>query len=282
MSDASPSDTRLRLRGRLITEDSYGRICLNDLWDLAGRKPAQEPKHWRGNRAAKALIEALQKKVTAGYLLSGTLTVDVIHAPLGRGSRGTFAHPVIAAAYAGYLSPKLEIEIREVWLRFRAGDATLADDILQRASAEANHWAGTRALSRARRVSFTDTLKDHGVIERGYMECTEATYLQLLGGRSYEVRARRGWPPKSNLRAQMDAVELTYVMAAESLAAERIEEEERQGNADCAEATALSASALRAAIEADRHNRQRRLFNPAANIPPMSATATTPAPPTRP
>lgn len=64
----------------------------------------------------------------------------------------------MAAAYAGYLDPNLEVEIREVWLRYRAGDATLADEILQRASAEANHWAGMRALPKVdQTVGSADT-----------------------------------------------------------------------------------------------------------------------------
>jgi hypothetical protein len=41
---------------------------------------------------------------------------------------------------AGYLSLKLEVEIREVWLRFKAADPALADDVLRRATAEANEW----------------------------------------------------------------------------------------------------------------------------------------------
>jgi len=61
-------------------------------------------------------------------------------APLTVGRRqpgtngGTYAHPILACAYAGYLSPELEIEVREIWLRYRAGDATLADEVLARAS----------------------------------------------------------------------------------------------------------------------------------------------------
>jgi len=249
----------LTVRGKAISEDEHGRLCLDDLWELAGGRATQAPKHWKGQGAAKRLETELQKKVTADYLKSGGQNLAVIEAGRGRGVKGTFAHPVIAAAYAGYLSPKLEIEIREVWLRYRAGDATLADDILQRASAEANHWAGVRALARSNRVGFTDTLKAHGVESRGYMECTEATYLHLLGGKSYQVRADRGWPPKSNLRDQLNAEELSYVMAAESLSAERIVDEDRRGNAQCIEATAIGASAIRRAIEDDRKNRQRRM-----------------------
>jgi hypothetical protein len=60
-----------------------------------------------------------------------------------------FAHPILACAYAGYLSPELEVEIGDVWLRYRAGDPTLADEVLERTSPEANLWVASRAEARA-------------------------------------------------------------------------------------------------------------------------------------
>lgn len=164
----------LVLRGVPISEDAHGNICLDDLWRLAKCKETKTPRRWRITQAALRLIGELQKKVTNSALKGNSLNTSVIYAKRGRGNEGTFAHPILAAAYAGYLSPKLEIEVREIWLRYRAGDATLADEILQRASAEANEWAGVRALSRAQRVAYTTTLKAHGVQGRGYMDCTEA------------------------------------------------------------------------------------------------------------
>lgn len=253
--------TQLELRGRVISEDDRGNLCLDDIFTLARTNATKAPKHWRGNRASKALIEELQKKVTAGYLKDGLPNFPVIYANRGRGARGTFAHPILAAAYAGYLSPKLEIEVREIWLRYRSGDVTLADEILERATAEENRWAGVRALSRAQRKSYTDTLKNHGVNGRGYMDCTEAVYYTLLGGKSYQIRARLGLPPKTNLRNELPTDQLAYVMAAEALSAERIEEEARHGNAECIDASSIGASAIRDAVERDRMNRQRRLID---------------------
>lgn len=242
------------LRGTAISQDAEGRICLDDLWEVAGASAGRKPRFWRITEGAKALVKVLQKKVGIPNIKG-----EVIAARRGRGMQGTFAHPIIAAAYAGYLDPNLEVEVREVWLRYRAGDATLADEILQRASAEANHWAGVRALSRARRRSYTDVLKAQGVVAKGYMECTEAVYINLLGKRSYELRAAMKLKPKTNLREHLDADKLVYIMAAETLAAERILDEQRVGNAECIEATAISASVFSTAIANDRRNRQKRL-----------------------
>jgi hypothetical protein len=250
----------LVLRGKSISEDVNGLICLDDIWELSGAKDTRAPKQWRRTRAASDLIEALQLKVTTAHLNGGEAEKPVIRAGRGQGAKGTFAHPIIAAAYAGYLSPKLEIEVREIWLRYRAGDATLADEVLQRASAEANHWAGVRALARSGRKAFTDTLKAHGVVERGYMECTEAVYLTLLGGKSYQLRDKMGLPKKANLRDKLDSGSLAFITAAEALSAERIEEENRQGNRACVEASSIGANAIRTAIETDRRSRQPRLL----------------------
>lgn len=251
----------LVVRGRAVREDAEGRICLDDLWLLARAKSTQRPAVWRSGGAAKRLVGALLKKIKISDLFKKKPAEAVIYAKRGRGNAGTFAHPILAAAYAGYLDANLEVEIREVWLRYRAGDATLADEILQRASAEANHWAGVRALARSQRNSYTDTLKAHGVTGKdGYMGCTEAVYLNLLGGRSYQIRQQLGLPAKTNLRDNLPADKLAFIMAAEALSAERIAEEGRSGNADCVEATALSAAAIKSAVEADRRNRQRRLI----------------------
>lgn len=250
------------VRGSRISEDINGHLCLDDLWRAARATESKVPAKWRVSRMAQALIIELEKKIKISSLKENKPVPPSIYARRGRGSTGTFAHPILAAAYAGYLSPKLELEVREVWLRYRSGDATLADEILERATAEENRWAGARALSRAQRVTYTDTLKAHYVTGRGYMDCTEAVYLKLLGGKSYQIREARGLAPKENVRDNLSVAELSFVMAAEALAAERIEEELRLGNDECVEASGRSASAIREAIDADRRARKApRLTN---------------------
>jgi hypothetical protein len=249
-TDDSQNRRQLVLRGKPISEDEQGRIRLDDLWVAAGRETGKAPKFWRVTQAYKALLGALSQRL-------GFPTIHkLIEAGRGRFSRGTYAHPILAAAYAGYLDPQLEVEVRQVWLRYRAGDATLADEILQRATEEANHWAGVRALARSGRNKFTDVLKAHGVVDKGYMHCTEAVYQALLGGKSYEIRARMGLPARVNLRDNLNATALASVMLAEALSSERIEEENRHGNADCATAALRSARAVRAAVDEDRKNRR--------------------------
>jgi hypothetical protein len=159
-------------------------------------------------------------------------------------------------AYAKSLSPQLEIEVLDVWLRYRSGDAELADEILQRASEEDNRRVGKRALERATRNSFTGVLQDHEVVGIGYSQCTDAVYTALLDGPAWRLRIERGLPAKSNLREYLDEDEGAFVMAAEALAAQRIRAEQRLGNQQCAEASARSAGYIREAIDRDQQDRR--------------------------
>ncbi|MBS3649680.1 KilA-N domain-containing protein [Pseudaminobacter sp. 19-2017] len=253
-----PSSTAIMIRGVRIEEDSNGHWNLNDIWALAKSPTSRAPKHWRGNKGVKRLIEALQKKVTSGYLKEKKPIISVIYSSRGRGSEGTYAHPILAASYAGYLNEKLEIETREVWLRYRSSDATLADEILQRATPEANEWAGVRALGRSVRNEFTDTLQVHGVEGGGYARITNAVYESLFGKKKRDLAYARGLPMNANLRDSMEKDELVSVMFAEMLSKQNINAANSNGNIECEAATRRSSTRVRATIEENQKDRQRR------------------------
>jgi hypothetical protein len=166
----------------------------------------------------------------------------------------------LALDYAEYLNPKLAIEVKEVFLRFKAADATLADEVLQRASAEDNEWVAQRAIGRAVRIQYTSELKARGVDEpKQYAICTNTTYQNLFGKSAKELKEERGLPAKGNLRDKLDVRSLAFLGASEALSVERMEDEDSQGFTECHTATARAASAIRGAIESDRKDRQRRL-----------------------
>jgi KilA-N domain len=126
----------------------------------------------------------------------------------GRGG-GIWADPIIALAYAKYLSPTLHYEVNEVFLRFKAGDARLADDILQRAPAADNEWAGVRALSRGKRNDFTRTLSAHEVNQPiEFARVTNETYTALLGKTARQLKADKGLSKNASLRDAMSTSEL--------------------------------------------------------------------------
>lgn len=151
MDENTQDSYPLTVRGRRIRVDEDGLFNLTDIWSAAGFKVNQKPAQWWRSPVTQKLAVALLERIF-GNSPKAKVRVSAIFR--FRGRDGTWAHPVLACAYAGYLSPKLEVEVREVWLRCRAGDATLADDILERASPEANEWAATRAIGRATRSRY--------------------------------------------------------------------------------------------------------------------------------
>jgi hypothetical protein len=162
----------------------------------------------------------------------------------------------LAAEYAGFLSPELRLEVLDVWLRFRSGDATLADEILERADDDANLWAATRAQGRVKRREFTDTLKAHGCTKGfDYAHCTNKVYGSLFDRTASQLKLERA---VKTTRDGLNIVELSAVMLSEGLASERIQEEQCVGRQECGEAAGISASNVRKAIEADRSSRQRK------------------------
>jgi hypothetical protein len=253
MVDSDP----IILKGHIVREDEYGFVCLDDIWELAAGKASQLPKFWRQGEALKRIERTLLGKVRNSHHLPKTGMKSVIYAKRGRHG-AIFAHPIIAAMYAGYLSPDLEIQMREVYLRYRAGDATLADDILDRAPDEANRWVAARAITRVERRKFTDTLQRAGVSGTGYARCTNAIYRGLWHTDTKGLRTALGVPSKKSPRDSMDAFQLSQVSLAEGMATGRIEEEECVGTSECEEASLISAGFVRQAVEAEKASRVKR------------------------
>lgn len=241
------------IRGRTIHVDDKGFVCLNDIWTAAGFSTRQKPADWKELATTGLLIVALLNQNAAKTGVRNYNPNSVIVTRLGRGG-GTYAAIHLAVKYAEYLSPRLALEVADVFLRYKVGDASLADEVLERASPEANEWAGKRALARSGRRPFTDTLQRHGVREPlDYARCTDAVYIGLFRKTSRELKSVK--KVGSNLRDAMDAVELTFVAAGEALARERIEQTNCETAIACEAATLRSTSFLRDAIEAERRDR---------------------------
>jgi KilA-N domain len=247
-----------KLRGRTVRVDGDGFVCLNDIHHAAGFSTTRRPFDWYQLPTTGPFILAAHARIV-GQSKQTKIRISDVYRAASATSGGTWAHPIIAASYAGYLKPELEVEMREVWLRFKAADPTLADELLQRATDEQNEWVATRALGRAKRNQFTETLKNHSVTGYGYGNCTNAVYREVLGGTTKDILKARALPEKANLRDQMSKDELVYVMMAETLARERIEDEKPVGNSPCERATRRSASFVRQAIDLDRKDRQKPL-----------------------
>lgn len=246
-----------KLRGKLIRVDAEGFVSLNDIHRAAGFRENKRPAQWQRLPTTNPLILATYEKVV-GKSHKGSFKTSAVYRATT--ATGTWAHPILAASYAGYLRPDLEVEMREVWLRYRAADATLADEILQRATGEQNEWAARRAMGRSVRDAYTSELHERGVAEpMQYAICTNETYSGLFGSPAKKLKEARGLAKGASLRDHMSMKELAFLAASGALAVERMEEEDADGFPECRTATAKAAGYIRSAIEADRQDRQRKL-----------------------
>jgi hypothetical protein len=251
----------LVIRGRAIRVDENGLTCLNDIWKAAGFSKTQRPSDWAALGTTHKRIERVLKLITGKS--SDYVKADILRALKTRvgTNGGTWADVRLALDYAEYLNPALAIEVKEVFLRYKAADPTLADDIMERSDAAANEWMAKRSMARATRLGYTDTLKNHGVkapIE--YAECTNATYRGLFGRRAVELRALKGLKKGEQLRDAMDLRELATISFAEVLSSDRIEEEACDGFKECQSATLKVSTAVRQMIDTDKKDRQKRLI----------------------
>ena len=259
-NSAANDDQCPALRSQAIRADTEGRVCLNDIWAVGGSDPNRRPAIWRRGALAKRLAKALADRIVRISHISSPPVLLVS----SRGAKGlTFAHIVLAQAYAEYLDADLAVEIREVFLRYRAADASLADDILERASLEDNRHTVARALGRVTRGRFTDVLKGHGVRQPWYAICTDAVYGTVLGKPAAALKTALGIPKSGSLRDAMTTTQLAAVALAESFSADRIEANECRGGPQCKEETAAASRTVRAAMDAEA--RARRVIAAPAN-----------------
>lgn len=249
------------LRSQEIRSDAEGRVCLNDIWSVAGADKTRRPAKWMSSSGARRLVAALRIRIVQN--LDNSNQAPELHTS-SKGRFGlTHAHIVLAQAYAEYLDADLAVEVREVFLRYRAADASLADDILERASLEDNRHTVARALGRVTRGRFTDVLKGHGVRQPWYAICTDAVYGTVLGKPAAALKSALGVPKGGSLRDVMTTTQLAAIALAESFSADRIEANQCQGGPQCKQETAAASRTVRAAMDAEA--RSRRMIAAPAN-----------------
>jgi hypothetical protein len=244
-----------------IRVDDAGRVCLNDIHKAAGFTKNQRPHDWIRGPSATREISAVLERITGK---SRNWTKDEIrsayHTAKGQ-QGGTWAHENLALGYAAYLSPKLAVDIRDVFLRYQRGDETLIPEIISRKPANDDRDLH-RQIGKQVRNKYTRTLDEHGVTEPlEYAACTNETYKALFGGTAKQIRNLRGLAKNANIRDNMTLPELAFTMASEALAAERIEQEAAAGFLECRDATKAASFSIRGAIEADRSTRMKRVGN---------------------
>ena len=106
----------LILRGKKIRVDDEGFVSLNDIHKASGFSTNRRPIDWHRLPTTGPLIIATHERIVGKSHQSKFRTSDVYRAKSGAAG-GTWAHPILAASYAGYLKPELEVEAAELLKR---------------------------------------------------------------------------------------------------------------------------------------------------------------------
>lgn len=249
----------ITIGGQPIKTNDAGLVSLTDLYQVACQQGMADgkldPRQWaRAPKATKSGTSGRTSQVAGPGHDFITFVADNLHvgaahiyktstARHDRGG-GTFAHWQIALAYAKYLSPALHMQVNEVYARYKSGDVTLAAEIADKAKPADAAWLARRVQGTVARNQLTSTLSAHGVSGKGYADCTNAIYKNILGGKKSEICAERGLRKSTNLRNVMDVTQLTATAMSELVAQKRIETRNVRGNQACTDHCDYSAWAV--------------------------------------
>lgn len=148
------------IRGKRVSQDGAGNVCLNDMWAAAGQPDNKRANDWHRGKRVAALEAALEQRITEILRRSPKEVAGTTYYTVGRGRAAkTFAHPVLALDYAEYLDPAIGIEVRTVFIRYKANDVNLALDIMSGLAEQADYDT--------QRVKLRDTVKAHNKMAAG-------------------------------------------------------------------------------------------------------------------
>lgn len=209
------------LRGTRVTTDDRGNVCLNDLWRLAGAPANGRPTDWHRHKRTEALEGALRAKMVEKLHHSGEAIETYYVSGKGRGSR-SYAHPVLALDYAELLEPALGVEIREVFLRIKENDVTLALEIVEGMTEQIEYddlRVKLRQLVKEHNKMSAGVAKDAGV--KNFEAYNGAGLSGLYGGLTKaELLKRKGLPEDTDRLEHAGHEELAanYFKATQAIA----------------------------------------------------------------
>lgn len=132
-------DTKLPvIAGHEITTDEHGRFSLNAIHRASGLDPSKRPSNWARTIQAQELITemesecsnmSIQQSPNSGFGSSGQDQNSCLAPIVSKkgGGGGTFAHELLAVSYAGWISPKFQLQVNQVFLDYRMGKLQQAE-----------------------------------------------------------------------------------------------------------------------------------------------------------
>lgn len=102
-----------------ITTDAEGRFNLNALHKASGESDHKKPSEWLRTKQAQELIAELNTQLElSGNSRLGQKSVNSVK---GGATPGTYAHELLAIAYASWISPSFHLQVNQVFLDYRTG-----------------------------------------------------------------------------------------------------------------------------------------------------------------
>lgn len=102
------------IAGHEIAMDEHGRFNLNAIHKASGEGKGKAPSTWTVTKQSKELVQELASQTKN----SGFEPIASFH---GGAHRGTFAHELLAVSYAGWISPRFQLQVNQVFLDYRMG-----------------------------------------------------------------------------------------------------------------------------------------------------------------
>ncbi len=109
------------IAGIEIHTDDHGRFNLNALHRASGLPAHKKPSEWLRSKQVQELVEELSGQ--SGNSRLGQKVVSVVK---GGTQQGTFAHELLATSYAGWISPRFQLQVNQVFLDYRSGSLNTA------------------------------------------------------------------------------------------------------------------------------------------------------------
>lgn len=180
----------------------------------------------------------------------------------GKGQRDTPVAKTKEDAYyilgllPGAVGRKYREQAAKLFTRFLEDPAGLAASIADTLTEDEAQRLEARLAGKRTRNTFTDVLKEFGVVKQGYAHCTNAVYVPILGADARQLKVRvseeKGLAITAvNPRDHMTIQQLTDVETAERVAAGQLRRSTVGGNAGVERVVRRSAEYTRRLLDGE-------------------------------
>lgn len=168
----------------------------------------------------------------------------------------TWVHPKVAVDLARWISADFAVWMDGFLLDVLEQPAKAVETLVPRLNEEETEWLEARLNAKRTRHTFTDQLKEFGVVRDGYGRCTNAIYRPILGQDAktlkLQVAQKTSLPVKAiNPRDHMSVRELQDVESAERIAAGQLRRTNAHGNTEAERVVKASAEYTRKLLDGE-------------------------------